>query len=142
MLEFGNFRAILAGPPRKAIIFDKFQKKFRNLMIKGIELEYIDPGSIPDTPRIPTLFWMNWAIDNAKKIAESIPTNPQGNKISVIVEVDADRPEPRIIFRDNNRQHVYTFPIMDFILRYTYVEAEKELIFILYQFFNAQQPLE
>jgi hypothetical protein len=140
MPEFGNFRALPVGPPKKAIQLNAAKDQMIYLTVEGGILEFTDDPVI-DIPRVPTIPWINWAIARAKLIATLIPSNSQGNIIRVTSSIRMNGTAIEIVFKDENRWTEYVYPVMDFILLFENAGGQNFLITRLFEFFKEQQPI-
>ena len=141
-LEFGNFKAVIAGWPKTAVVFNNYEKRFEHLQIEGRTLEFMDVDVI-DTPRLPTIYWSNWAIAKARETilglnrVKNMDTN--GNELVFSFDVDASRPQVHIIFKVDGKAENYIIQIMDFILRYTFTSSQSLINLSLVDHFKNQK---
>ena len=143
LAKFGNFRALPIGPVQKAYT-QAPNGEITYLSIEGTFLEYVDPNGFPDTPRIPTLWWMNWALAKGKVICASILEQSKTSnviKLNVSLQLEGTLGQT-ITFSSENYREPYKQEIMNFILAFSYGGGVGSVGDSIFNFFRAQHPIE
>lgn len=116
MTPKGNFPASYVPKEGTAVLYDKKSEVWYYLTIEGKIVTWADVAPA-DTPRMPTIDWLNWSTMKAKAIVASF-----GNR--VVLEVDTTYQTPVFEFHgvDDNGQvskASYNFDVSDFMLRFS-----------------------
>jgi hypothetical protein len=89
--------------------FNRATNSFETLKIDGQPVIFEDSELI-DTPMLPNIFWLSWALSRAKTFA---------TEFQATVEVDSNYDYYRFFFRKNSKS--LEISISDFILRFANV---------------------